>query len=276
MAKPARSIATRRPRDRFHFFFGPDSKVLEQRHSEIFGGRLAVVDQPRGSDIRRCLASLSDTGLILQQSAMSMARPERLVFAYEHAMALAVAVTPLPRAILQLGLGGGAMLRFLAAYFPNCAVTAVERDPTVLAMAQRHFRLDAPIILADAIDFVAQTRAHFDAILVDIYGGGGFCAPPLRFWRRCNALLAKRGCVAINWAEARDKGLYEPHAHCAAELAERSYFVAPDGFKDNVVQLCSADPELDRAKLRERAAWLGRKQRRKSILDRAAILDDFP
>ena len=36
------------------------------------------------------------------------------------------------------------------------------------------------------------------------------------------------------------------------------------------------DTALDAARLRERAAWLGRLQRRKSALDRCAILDDFP
>jgi len=50
----------------------------------------------------------------------------------------------------------------------------------------------------------------------------------------------------------------------------------PNGFKDNVVQLCSTDAALDATRLRERAIWLGRQQRRKSVLDRCAILDDFP
>jgi hypothetical protein len=263
-------------RNRFTFFFGAESTTIEQRYAETFGARLAVVDIPRGCDVRRCLASLAENGMVLQQSAMSLMRPQRLVFPYEQAMALAVAVCPKPRTALQLGLGGGAMVRFLAAYYPDCALTIVESDPTVIDLARRHFYIDAPIEQTDAIAFLAETEQRFDAIMVDIYGGSGFNAPPLAFWDACAAALQPKGCVAINWAEARDKPIYELHAARAAARIGRSFFLAPDGFKDNVVQLCSADPDLDAAGLRRCATALAKRQRRKSILDRCPILDDFP
>jgi hypothetical protein len=263
-------------RDRFGFFFGADSTTVEQRYAETFGARLAVVDIPRGGDIRRCLASLTESGMVLQQSAMSLMRPERLVFPYEQAMALAVAVRPQPRTALQLGLGGGAMVRFLAAYYPECELTIVESDPTVVDLARRHFYIAAPVEQTDAIAFLAETELRFDAIMVDIYGGSGFNAPPLAFWDACAGVLQPKGCVAINWAEARDKPVYELHAARAAARIGRAFFLAPDGFKDNVVQLCSADPALDPAALRRSATALAKRQRRKSILDRCPILDDFP
>jgi hypothetical protein len=263
-------------RDRFSFFFGADSTTVEQRYAETFGSRLAVVDIPRGGDVRRCLASLAENGMVLQQSAMSLMRPERLVFPYERAMALAVAVRPEPRTALQLGLGGGAMVRFLSAYYPDCELTIVESDPTVIDLARRHFYIAAPVEQADAITFLAETEQRFDAIMVDIYGGDGFNAPPLEFWDACAATLQPKGCVAINWAEAKDKPIYELHAARAAARIGRSFFLAPQGFKDNVVQLCSADPSLDAAGLRRCAMALARRQRRKSILDRCPILDDFP
>ncbi|MDB5408966.1 MAG: hypothetical protein JWL84_3878 [Rhodospirillales bacterium] len=263
-------------RDRFAFFFGTDSTTLEQRYAETFGARLAVVDIPHGGDIRRCLASLTESGMVLQQSAMSLMRPQRLVFPYEQAMALAVAVRPHPRTALQLGLGGGAMVRFLSAYYPECELTIVESDPTVIDLARRHFYIDTPVEQTDAITFLAETEQRFDAIMVDIYGGGGFNAPPLAFWDACAAALQPKGCIAINWAEARDKPVYELHAARAAARIGRTFFLAPDGFKDNVVQLCSADPALDAAGLRRSATALARRQRRKSILDRCPILDDFP
>ena len=167
-------------------------------------------------------------------------------------------------------------MRFLSAYFPDCALTVVEHDPAVLALARRHFHVDHPVELADAVEFVAATEARFEAIFVDIYGGAGFNGPPAAFWERCVDILRPRGCIAINWADVRDKAIYRTHARRAARLAGRSFYLAPNGFKDNVVQLCSTDPALDAARLRERAAWLGRLQRRKSALDRCAILDDFP
>lgn len=265
-----------RHRDHFTFFFGADSEIIEERYAATFGARLAVIDVPRGSDVRRYLASLGGNGLVTQQSAMSLMRPERLIFAYERVMALAVAIAPQPRTALLLGLGGGTMMRFLSAYFPDCALTIVEHDPAIIALARRHFHVDHAIELTDAVEFVAATAARFDAIFVDTYGGGGFNGPPAAFWERCVAVLRPKGCIVINWADVRDKAIYRTHARRVGRLTESSFYLAPNSFKDNVVQLCSTDATLDRARLLERAAWLGRLQRRKSPLDRCAVLDDFP
>ena len=265
-----------RHRDHFTFFFGADAEILEERYAATFGARLAVIDVPRGGDVRRYLASLSENGLVTQQSAMSLMHPEKLIFAYERVMALAVAAVPEPRNVLLLGLGGGTMMRFLSAYFPTCALTIVEHDPAIIALAQRHFHVEHPIELADAVEFVAATETRFDAIFVDTYGGDGFNGPPAAFWERCTAVLRPKGCIAINWADVRDKAIYRTHARRAGKLTGRSFYLAPNGFKDNVVQLCSTDAALDAARLRECGAWLGRQQRRKSVLDRCAILDDFP
>ncbi len=274
MSSPASGAMQQR--DQFAFFFGADCEILEERYAPTFGARLAVIDVPRGGDIRRYLASLSQNGLVTQQSAMSMLHPERLIFAYERVMAIAVAIAAQPRAALLLGLGGGTMLRFLSAYFPDCALTIVEHDPAVVALAQRYFHVDHPIELTDAVDYVAATAGRFDAIFVDTYCGSGFNGPPGEFWEQCVTRLRPRGCIAINWADSRDKAIYRTHARRAGKLTGRSFYLAPNSFKDNVVQLCSTDPALDGARLRERAAWLGRLQRRKSPLDRCAILDDFP
>ena len=214
--------------------------------------------------------------MILQQSAMSLLHPERLVFPYEQAMALALAIVPRANSALLLGLGGGAMVRFLAAYFPHCTPTIVEQEPIVVEFARRHFYITEPVQLAEAASFVMTARGRFDAILVDIYGGAGFSAPPLDFWDRCAALLNPHGTIAINWAEARDKPLYQPHAERAGQLAARAFYLAPNGFKDNVVQLCTRNPTLSEPRLRDRAADLARRLRRRSILNRCAILDSFP
>jgi spermidine synthase len=263
-------------RDCFTFLFGDGTTIVEQRYAKTFGARLAVLDVPRGGDVRRCLVSVASDGLVTQQSAMSLARPEKLVFDYEKVMALAVVAVPRPKTVLLLGLGGGAMARFLARYMPDCALTLVERDPTVVKLARRYFHIDHAVELADAASFVRATTVKFDAILVDLYGSQGFNAPQIEFWEHCAAALGPKGCLAINWADGRHKEFYRPHARRADALATRSFYLAPRGFKDNVVQLCSADPRLDAARLRTQAALLGKLQRRKSVLDRCRIYDDLP
>src|SRR6185437_14881123 len=93
------ALAAARPataRDRIAFAFGPEARIVEQCHATAFGARVAVVDVPYGGSLHRCLVSLPRGGVLTQQSAMNLARPERLVFAYEQAMALAVALPPRP------------------------------------------------------------------------------------------------------------------------------------------------------------------------------------
>jgi spermidine synthase len=258
------------------FLFGEGTKIVEQRYAKSFGGRLAVLDVPRGGDVRRCLVSIGEDGLVIQQSAMSLSRPERLVFDYEKVMALAFAAVPKPKTALLLGLGSGAMTRHLMRYWPDCALTLVDRDPTVVKLARRHFHLDHPVEIADAAAFVRTTDQRFDIILVDLYGAQGFSAPLIEFWDHCTAALARKGCLAINWADGRHKELYRPHADRAGTLAKHAVYLAPRGFKDNVIELCSADPAFTAAKLRAQARLIAKAQRRQSILERCKIYDDLP
>ncbi len=258
------------------FLFGEGTKIVEQRYAKSFGGRLAVLDVPRGGDVRRCLVSIGEDGLVIQQSAMSLSRPDKLVFDYEKVMALAFAAVPKPRTALLLGLGSGAMARHLMRYRPDCALTLVDRDPTVVKLARQHFRLDHPVEITDAAAFVRNTKQRFDVILVDLYGSQGFSAPLVEFWDHCAAALARKGCLAINWADGRHKEYYRPHAHRAGALAAHALYLAPRGFKDNVVQLCSADAALTAAKLRAEAALIAKAHRHKSILERCRIYNDLP
>ena len=258
------------------FLFGDGTKIVEQRYAKSFGGRLAVLDVPRGGDIRRCLVSIGEDGLVIQHSAMSLSYPDRLVFDYEKVMALAFAAVAKPRSALLLGLGSGAMARHLMRHVPDCALTLVDRDPIVVKLARRHFRLDHPVEIADAAAFVRNTKQRFDVVLVDLYGAQGFSAPLIEFWEHCTAALARKGCLAINWADGRHKEYYRPHAHRAGALAAKGFYVAPRGFKDNVIQLCSTDAALTIAKLRAQAALIAKAQRRKSVLERCRIYDDLP
>jgi hypothetical protein len=61
-----------------------------------------------------------------------------------------------------------------------------------------------------------------------------------------------------------------------ARLAEGGLYVTPRGFKDNIVQFASSDPDFSRRTLRQASVALTKKQRRRDILERCAILDRLP
>src|ERR1700692_925521 len=122
-------------RERIREHCGSSCEILTLRRAPRFGATLFVADCMRRGRLVRMLGSIDRTGRIMEQSAMDLLRPERLVFGYERLMLGAFALGPQPRPARLLGLGGGAMLRHLAAYMPGCEVTVVEREPAVQAIA---------------------------------------------------------------------------------------------------------------------------------------------
>jgi SAM-dependent methyltransferase len=79
------------------------------------------------------------------------------------------------RAVLVLGLGAGSAARLVRALAPRARIVGVERSASVLRAARRHFDLDAlgvEVVHADARDYLARSRAHFDAVIDDLFVGG--------------------------------------------------------------------------------------------------------
>jgi spermidine synthase len=251
---PAREAApaiTRRPsakrlRERIGFYFGTDAEIVEECWAASFNGRIAVVDVPRGADLERSLISLNADGTVTRQSTMSLARPDRLVFAYERLMSIAFAAVKRPRRALLLGLGGGAMVRFLAAHLPGCETTAIENDETVIEIARRFFHIRLPVVHRDALAFLHETEERFDVVLVDLYDAAGAVHAGRRIWDACRSVLAPKGSLAVNWADFAGNAAYEAAAGAlATRVAGGTLFVTPHGFKDNLVQFAWQDADLE-------------------------------
>ncbi|HVH17300.1 MAG TPA: fused MFS/spermidine synthase [Myxococcota bacterium] len=78
------------------------------------------------------------------------------------------------RAVLVLGLGAGSAARLVRALAPRARIVGVERSAEVLRAARRHFDLDAlgvEIVHADAREYLAESRAHFDIVIEDLFVG---------------------------------------------------------------------------------------------------------
>jgi len=211
---------------------------------------------------------------------MSLVRPERLVFHYERLMSLALGLAAKAESALLLGLGGGAMLRFLAAHLPGCAATAVEHDPAMIEIARRHFHVRGPVVEADALAFLAGTEERFDAILVDLYDGAGAVHARGEFWERCAAALAPAGCIAANWADFEGDAECEASARALAARAAGTLFVTPHGFQDNLIQFAWTDPALAADEAPERLHRFERDRRLpfrvRSLLRGCVVSSEYP
>jgi spermidine synthase len=265
------------PRHLIAAFFGEDAEMRELLAPTDFNGALFVVDAEWGGELVRFLASVSaEEQELTQQSAMSLARPERLVFHYERLMSLAFVLARRPRSALLLGLGGGSMARYARHAWPDCALTIVERSAEVIDLARRWFGIEEEIMAGDADAFLRGTRRRWDVILVDLYDAAGVVRPAEGFWDRCVRRLAPEGIVAVNWAEFAGNDGGRAEAEKLARLLPHTLYITPSGRRDNLIQFASAaalpEPEAVDAALPGAA----RLQRPRSTLARCTIATHWP
>ena len=130
---------------------------------------------------------------------------------------------PHPRRVLIVGLGGGAMVRFLTHHEPQVQIDAVEIDPAVVRLAGEYFGVRAGgnvrVHTADAVAFVESTADRYDLILMDAFcvrraaPTRPACRQPLKtlaFLGRLKQVLAPGGVVSFNVNE---------HASMADDIA---------------------------------------------------------
>ncbi len=274
MPEPLQKIVSR--------YYGDECRILEHRRTRVQS--LFVIEaEMRGRKVR-LLGTVGRTREVMEHSAMDLAEPERLVFPYERMMLLALALAERHDSVLLLGLGGGAMLRHLEAYLPEASITAVERDPAVIALAREHFRVRGKILRADAEDVIAERRGEFDAVLVDLYDSGGGAPVGDGFWDDCVAALKPGGCIGVNWAGGWTGAEFDgtPLQRIARVMPHlpRSFLVAERGPRGNFVQLVPTVPDFRLPALGSRLAEFGRRYRLpredRDILQRCAVTARYP
>lgn len=141
---------------------------------------------------------------------MCLADPGVLVLPNHQAMMLVSALVPDVRAALDLGTGGGALLRALQYSYPGAAVISVENNPDMLALARARFCLgEAAVVVDDAFAFLGRDRGCYDLILVDLFNDR---ASPVsmgtaRFFESLQARLADHGVVAMNILPASEEAV---------------------------------------------------------------------
>lgn len=266
-------------RDLVRRYYGGDCRILATRRSGG-GAFLFVADVMQRAHLLRILGTVGRSSAVIEHSAMDLSRPERLVFAYERVMLVALALAEAPRSVLLLGLGGGAMWRHLSAYLPEAAITIVERDRGVIALAREHFHVAGRILCADAAEMVADAAGAFDVVLVDVYDASG--TPPLedQFWQDCLAALRPGGSIAVNWAGSPEGASPRPDIARVRPLLPGSFLIALRGLRPNIVQFAATAPGFrvadTAARLRALAVRHRLPREDRDILQRCEISARYP
>jgi len=164
----------------------------------------------RSGDVRT-LTFVRDNGKEVPQSRVNLAASHSLIQPYARAMFASYLYQPQPRRVLIVGLGGGAMVRFLTHHEPQVRIDAVEIDPAVIRIADEHFGVrsgaNVRVHTADGVAFVESTSDRYDLIFMDAFlrpsSDTDTTGVPTRlktqaFLGRLKQALAPGGVVAFN------------------------------------------------------------------------------
>ena len=232
-----------------------DGEVIHSARDEF--GAIEIVDE--------ATARTMHFGSRARQTTMLLRDPVSLALSYTRCMLSGLLFTSAPRSVLMLGLGGGALARYLRHHWPECRITAVEKRALVVELAREYFALPTDEYFAVevmAAEAFIDDRHHseYDWILVDIHDRAGM-APALgqpEFFARCRKRLSGRGVLAANlWTgdreallEGIDRSLHQVFADTVLHL--------PVARKRNTVALAFNFPlpSLEVALIRRKAIEL--------------------
>jgi spermidine synthase len=186
-------------------------------------------------------------GSLWIQGAMRIARPWHLELDYTKEMMASLLMredSHFPRKVLLIGLGAASITKYLYRNFPLAKLTVVEIEPRVVAAAKQFFKLPEDpkrlkIVIADGVNFIAETDENYDLILVD---GFDEDARPgeldtLPFYQMCRARLNTNGIMAVNLL-GRSRG-YKISMERIQEAFEGRALAFPSCDSGNVIALAA-------------------------------------
>ena len=201
------------------------------------------------------------------QSSMDMDDPTRLVLSYSRSMMAWLLFVDEVEQIVQVGLGGGSLARWIDCYLPEVKDTVIEINPQVVAVARSFFELPfdgedekLEIVIADGAEYIKLYRESVDVVLVD-----GFDSTQIvddlvseAFFQDCLDALSDKGVFVTNWWRD-DKRFHVFITRLKAVFGDRVLEVPAENHGNVAVMAFKNTPEeLDLFPLRRRAAKLSR------------------
>lgn len=224
------------------------SRTLGQLEHEEESGFSTIRIRSDG-DVR-VMTFVRDNGEEVVQTRANLAEPHTLVAPYARAMFASYLYQPEPRRVLIVGLGGGAMVRFLAHHEPNVEIDAVEIDPVVVRLAGEHFGVrsggNVRIHTADAVAFIESAENQYDLILMDAFlrpsddtdaTGVPTRLKTIEFLGRLKQALAPGGVVAFNVND--HERIADDIATVEAAFGDAAVYTVPSG--ENKVLIAAED-----------------------------------
>jgi spermidine synthase len=161
--------------------------------------------------VQRSLFFVRDDGTHALQSLVNLATPHLLLTPYARTMFASYLFEPAPERVLIVGLGGGAMVRFLEHEDAALRIDAVDIDPQIVTIAERYFGTRPSdrvrLMVADGYDLIRSSTEVYDVIYMDAFlrpsdetdqAGNPLRLKEAPFYTALRARLSPGGVVAFN------------------------------------------------------------------------------
>jgi spermidine synthase len=192
------------------------------------------------------------------QSVMLLEEPAYPLLDYIQAMLCSVLFVRRPGNLLNLGLGAGAIERFLLTQLSDIALVSVEIDTRMIEIARDYFRLPQshPVVAQSAQGYLETNQQRFDILLSDICTRQGAANSQLTsdFITHAARAINRGGVVAINLIPNGEAEVVEVLIALRSTFPWILIYDVPDA--DNMILFCTAQPSPLVDELTQRAAVL--------------------
>lgn len=144
----------------------------------------------------------------LVQGAMQIDAPHAIQVEYVREMMAPLLLNSdpdWPRNVLVIGLGVGAIPKFLRHYKPECSITTVEISQDVVKAAQDHFLLppfsdNFQVVVQCGSEFMQNCTTQYDLIVLDAYSEDldSDTLHTEAFYQKCKSCLSAQGYIVAN------------------------------------------------------------------------------
>lgn len=194
------------------------------------------------------------------QSSMIIDQPNALALSYLRTLMAGVSGHEDPQDVLVVGLGGGAIPKFLTEHYPDINVDVVEIDPDVITVARDYFSFRPSstmrVFAVDGRLYLREVPKQYDVIILDAYGSDRipFHLTTIEFFELVRERLKPDGIVALNLWEALVNRFYNAILATMQETFPQLYlFETPDpqskiAFATRSGQVISEETWLERTR----------------------------
>lgn len=207
----------------------------------------------------------------VEQSSMFLNDPFALEMEYIRMMAFTLLFNPEAKKVLCLGLGGGALPKFIWKYFPKVEVTVVEYSELVIEVASRFFEVPQDprlkICHSEGVTFLQHNAELYDFIFVDLYISTGISpsSTTAHFFELCYKNLSPQGILVWNLWGSSQKELI----HVKKVFGSNYFMLSNDERTNSIVTAYKEIPRFDRL------APLAKKLKETSKVDFTKVLKKY-